>query len=223
MRYLTSFLNNIFYQGMEFFGKYYSVYRGYVVDNDDPDGLNRLLVKVPQVTGVKTHVKWAYPRNNFSGENYGIQVLPKKGDLVWVEFEYGKPAFPVWSHGYYSPKQKPSEFKSVTTYGFKSPGKQMIIIKDEDGKIYITGGSSEKLGEHEGLLKVIETTEQLNKIENKVNDWLLHYKGHIHIDPVSGQTGVMVQPNLGSPSMLPQPGNLELTDKDYIQNPTVQH
>ena len=221
--YLSGYLNQIFYQGMEFFGKYYANYRGYVIDNNDTEGLNRLLIRVPQVTGLNTHIKWAYSKGNFSGNNYGIQFLPKKGDLVWVEFEHGNPEFPLWSHAHYSKDQKPSEFDSVNVYGFKSPGKQMIIINDDDGKIYLSGGDDENLGEHEGLVKVVELTEVINKLENKVNNWLLHYKNHIHIDPVSGQTGVVVQPELGSPTMLPQPFDLDITDKNYIQNPDILH
>lgn len=214
MNYLSAYLNNIFYQGMEFFGKYYANYRGYVIDNNDPEKLNRLLVRVPQVTGTNAHSKWAYPKGNFSGKGYGIQVLPRKGDLVWVEFEHGNPAFPLWSHAHYSNSQKPKEFNSVNVFGFKSPGKQMFLIDDDKGKIYLVGGNGEVLGEHEGLVKVIELTEVLNRIENNHNTLLLHYQTHLHSDPLSGQTGPMVQP---------KPQDLPITDKDYLQNDKILH
>lgn len=223
MKYLSTYLTNIFYQGMEFFGKYYANYRGYVLDNDDPEKLNRLSVRVPQVTGNNAHTKWAYAKGNFSGDNYGVQVLPRKGDLVWIEFEHGNPSFPLWSHAHYSKGQKPKEFDSVNVFGFKSPNGQMIILDDNENRIYLSGGGDEVLGGNVGLVKVKELTERLNKIEDKINDWLTHYKGHVHIDPISGQTGVIVQPNMGAPSVLPQPFDIDKTDQAYIENKTVQH
>lgn len=216
---LQRFFENLLYQGLEAIGRYYSMYRGHVVDNEDPDGLNRLSIIVPSVSGNKTHPTWAYPRNSFSGNDYGMQVLPQKGDLVMIEFEHGDPKFPIWSHAHFTQEEKPEEFVSPQVYGFKSPKGQIIVIDDRDDveKIIINHG------ENAGLVKVIELTEMLNKIEDKLNDHLSHYRTHIHIDPLSGYTG-QPTPVAGEPDFVtPIPLDVNKTDQDYIENENVQH
>jgi len=216
---LAEFAKALVYQGLEAIGKYYSSYRGYVMDNDDPDKMGRILFLIPSITQDKTHTKWAWPKNQFSGNNYGIQVLPQKGDIVWVEFENGNVRFPLWSHGHFSKDEKPIEFDSPQVYGFKSPKGQLVVIDDRDDIEKIIFNS----GDNEGFVKVIELTEQLNLIENKVNALLSHYKKHIHIDPISGYTGVLCPP-MGSPDMVtPTPLNLTETDQSDIENTKIIH
>ena len=130
---LQRFFENLVYHGLESIGRFYSVYRGHVVDNEDPDGLNRIKVIIPVIAGKAEHPTWAYPRDSFSGDGYGAQILPQKGDMVMVEFEHGDPKFPIWSHAHYSLNQKPIEFDSPQVYGFKTPKGQMVIIDDRDG------------------------------------------------------------------------------------------
>jgi hypothetical protein len=66
------------------------LYRGVVVGTTDPTGLGRLRVSIPVVTGANS--AWAFP------------VLPtptskvdaKVGDGVWVAFEGGDRAYPIF-------------------------------------------------------------------------------------------------------------------------------
>jgi hypothetical protein len=216
---LQEFAKALLYYGLEAIGKYYSSYRGYVVDNDDPENLGRIQVIIPTLTNELTHVKWAWPKNQFAGNNYGIQLLPVKGDVVWVEFENGNARFPLWTHGHYGTGEKPEEFASPQVYGFKSPKGQIIIIDDRDGveKIIINQG------DNAGLVDVIPLTEKLNNIETKVNAHLDHYKKHIHIDPISGYTGVLTPP-MGSPDMVtPVPIPLVETQQTEIEDTKVLH
>ena len=204
------FLDKLLIWGLESFGKYYSSYRGYVVDRNDPEGVGRIKVKVPTITGDSTHPKWAYPKNNYSGNNYGLQVLPSKGDLVWVEFEAGNANFPMWTHGHFGKDERPEEFASNNIYGFKSPKGQVVVIDDDNEIIIINRG------DNEGLVKVIELTEQINKVEDKVNDILTHYKAHFVIDPISGTAG----PLMSAP---PAPINIINTQQSQIENKKVKH
>jgi len=68
--------------------RFFGVYRGICMAVDDPEALNRLKLKVPQVTGDGI-TNWAPPCTNHS-----FKVEP--GDGVWVMFEAGDPNFPVW-------------------------------------------------------------------------------------------------------------------------------
>jgi len=68
--------------------RFYGVYRGICVATDDPETLNRLKLRIPQVTGDGV-TNWVPPCTNHS-----FKVEP--GDGVWVMFEAGDPNFPVW-------------------------------------------------------------------------------------------------------------------------------
>lgn len=230
------FIINLIHHGLERFGKFYSAYRGYVTDNEDPDGLHRIKVNIPSLTQRSNHTKWVYPRGVFSGEGYGSQLLPQVGDMVWVEFEHGDPEFPIWSHAHYIAEEKPEEFVNSKVYGFKSPEGQIVIIDDRDGEVYISlercdGSLKDYLteliafnhGENGGLVKVKQLTCKLNNIEDKINDILAHYDSHVHIDPISGYTGPPSPPLAGSDSVTPRPINIALTDQDYIENDKVLH
>ena len=155
---LRTFVEKIIYYGLESIGKYYSSYRGYVVDNEDPDEMNRVKVQVPVIARGKTLNVWAWPKHTFSGVDYGIQMLPLKGDMVWVEFESGNVSSPMWFHGHYALGEKPSEFISAQVYGFKTPKGQLVIIDDRDDveKIVIRSNKHIVI---EGEAVVIESDE----------------------------------------------------------------
>jgi hypothetical protein len=69
----------------------YGIYRAHVVNNVDPMGQGRLLVQVPDVTGLTTST-WAV-RCLPAGESGN---LPSIGDTVWVMYEAGNIDHPVW-------------------------------------------------------------------------------------------------------------------------------
>jgi len=207
---LREVFDNILYYGFESIGKYYSSYRGYVIDNDDPIGLGRIQVKIPSVTKNKLHPSWAYPKTQWGGNNYGIQLLPLKGEIVWIEFEHGDTRFPIWNFGHRAKGEKPEEFTSTKIYGFRSPKGQTIVVDDINNQIIINHG------ENVGLVKVIELTEMLNKIEQKLNDFLAHYRLHNLIDPISGFAGPLDPSN-------PAPEDVSETDQPYIENERVLH
>lgn len=82
--------------GAPYFGKF----RATVVDNIDPMQLGRVKVTVPDVPGATA--PWATPCVPFAGTNAGILALPPVGAGVWVEFERGDPAYPIWVGGYWA-------------------------------------------------------------------------------------------------------------------------
>ena len=76
--------------------KYYGKYRGTVINNLDPMQMGRLMVMVPDVSGLLP-TSWAMPCFPVTGIQMGVWVLPLIGAGVWVEFEQGDPDFPIWS------------------------------------------------------------------------------------------------------------------------------
>ena len=69
---------------------YPGIYRAVVVDDNDPDRLRRLRVRVPAVHGDGESL-WAS-----ACVPAGSRRQPKVGSSVWVMFEDGEPERPVW-------------------------------------------------------------------------------------------------------------------------------
>jgi uncharacterized protein involved in type VI secretion and phage assembly len=119
---------------------YYGKYRGIVKSNIDLEKRGRLLVNVPTVMG-KTGATWALPCFPYAGQLAGTFIVPPKDAPVWVEFEGGNPASPIWVGGFYPPGQAPpmglaappgtQEFVIQTTL------QNVVAIKDVPGP---TGG-----------------------------------------------------------------------------------
>lgn len=135
--------NSLIREGFEKFGRYYSKYRGFVSDNADPDGFSRLKLVIPEITGKFPLEYWAWPGNNYSGDGYGMQIIPQKGDMVWVEFEKGNPRAPIWNFGHFGEKpdgamEKPEELKDVKNYWFMTPEGQRIELDDTNKQIVLT-------------------------------------------------------------------------------------
>lgn len=78
--------------GSPFYGKY----RGVVTDNDDPNGLGRIRVKVQDVLGDQES-GWALPALPYAGDGVGLYLIPPVDAFVWVEFEHGDPDYPIWT------------------------------------------------------------------------------------------------------------------------------
>lgn len=136
----VDFLKNLFELGFENTGMFYSLYRGIVADNDDPENLQRLKLIIPQVSGNDSYNYWAFPMGVFYGKEYGAQIVPQKGDMVWVQFEGGRPEIPVWSHGHPARKEmssKDPELKDKNCYWFISPKGFKVKINDTKNTITI--------------------------------------------------------------------------------------
>jgi len=137
---LVKVIQGLVDHGLENVGMYYSIYRAFVANVEDPENLQRLELIIPQVSGNQAYNFWAYPIGVFAGPGYGMQVLPKKGDMVWVQFEGGKPEIPVWSHGHPARRDMPEgdgELKQYDCYWFVSPTGHKVKINDTKNTIHI--------------------------------------------------------------------------------------
>lgn len=154
------FFNTLQEGGLESLGLYYSYYRAIVHSRKDPENANRLQLIIPDITGDVPFEEWAHPKGQFAGSNYGQQILPKEGDIVWVTFEQGNPEFPIWEHGYFGTKEKPigELLDGEDTYWFISPKGHKVIINDTKDTISI---------QHQKGLKVNLTEEYISLISDK--------------------------------------------------------
>lgn len=109
---------------------------GTVKDNDDPDGLCRLDVEVPDVLEGRTG--WCLPASPFAGDQVGLAVVPPVDSQVWVEWPDGdltRP--PVWSGGAWTtgngvPGAGPGVVVLLTSAGHR------IELDDDGSSITIT-------------------------------------------------------------------------------------
>ncbi len=85
---------------------FHGIYRGTVVSNLDPLMLGRLQIDVPDVPGASRQ-SWANPCVAFAASDKGPFALPPVGANVWVMFEKGSPADPVWMGGFWDQSNRP--------------------------------------------------------------------------------------------------------------------
>jgi len=146
---LVRIINTLITKGFEHFGKYYSSYRGFVIDNEDPEGYGRVKLRVPQVFGTNTLHYWAWQKGCFSGKGFGTQCIPPIGSMVFVEFEFGDTKKPIWTYGHFGRNddgtpEKDEDLKGTKKFWFKTPGGLKVILDDENGDMTLkTEGENE--------------------------------------------------------------------------------
>ena len=135
-----------------FAGRYFGKYRGFVVDVDDEKELIRVKVKCPVVMGSEEELGWALPSLSAGGHsNAGDVFIPQINDFVWLEFEAGDTAYPVWSPGPWAFRNGESmaprhgrgqpdytdysvrEIDNIPPTQFEGDGKNVRIIQGPDG------------------------------------------------------------------------------------------
>lgn len=101
--------NQLMTWGLERFCKrFYGIYRGIVIDNEDPESRGRCRIQVPSI-GQHTEDDvpasyWARPSMTGlsvgEGQMHGCFFPPDVKDEVWVQFENGDTKFPVYTGGF---------------------------------------------------------------------------------------------------------------------------
>ncbi len=157
---IVRFFSDLMYNGLERFGKYYASYRAFVYRRDDPEGLGRIQLYVPSVYGTEPFKYWAWQVGNPSGFGYGWQWIPQVGEMVFVEFENGDPAKPMWKHGHpgkdlEGDSEKPPHLRDPDLYYLRTPKGLGIIFDEKTMEIKFMGGTVKT-----------ETTETLIQVGN---------------------------------------------------------
>lgn len=135
-RLLEEFIEKIKLFGLEFFGRYYSIYRAIVVDNKDDEYKGRIRIQIDEF-GSKPYPYLAMPKFQLMYKDKGIYIVPDIGDYVWVSFQNGDARFPIYEgNNNLNVFEVPDEFK--TNYpnrrGIKTKAGHTIFIDDTEGK-----------------------------------------------------------------------------------------
>jgi type VI secretion system secreted protein VgrG len=116
----------------------YGLHVGIVVDNVDPDGMNRLKVQFAWAEGETIWVRLAVP---YAGADRGWVSIPEVGDEVLVGFEYGDPDYPIAVGSLYNSEAKPPSTtgdsdNKIKTFVTRSGHK--LEFDDSDGSEKLT-------------------------------------------------------------------------------------
>jgi len=117
--------------------QFYGKYRGFVVDNQDPEKRGRLKLRIPTVLG-EQDTGWALPCLPFGGlADQGLFMVPEVDAQVWVEFEEGNLDHPIWVGVFWQQESDtPSEaaLDEPTTRLLKTPSGHVLQFDDKDGE-----------------------------------------------------------------------------------------
>ena len=152
------------------------VIEGIVVDNKDPEGIGRVLVKYPWLPN-ETKPAWARMSTPMAGNKMGFVIYPEANDEVLLDFVNGDVHEPVILGSIYNGKDKPpfdnADGKNNIRI-FVSRSGHTFEIDDTDGaeKITITDCSGSLIVEMDsaGETITITSTKDINiKADNNIN------------------------------------------------------
>jgi len=121
-----------------FFGKY----RGLVMNVEDSEKRGRITAKVPDVYG-ENESPWALPSLPFAGKNHGLVIIPERDDGVWMEFEAGDPARPIWTSFWLADEEMPEPAAPKTRALVTSKGHKIIVDDEKDEMKLVHGAGAE--------------------------------------------------------------------------------
>lgn len=137
------FFQKLSQYGLEFFRRFYTVYRADVVRVDDPQARGRIQIKCAEV-GHSTAVNhWVEPSFPSAGKNRGTFWPPEVGDSVWVAFERGDSGLPrtYWG-GWFGDGEVPVELAPEKK---KEPKKRGFVLRNGMRLVFDETSGSETL------------------------------------------------------------------------------
>jgi hypothetical protein len=217
---------------------HYGKFRGTVSDNNDPNNQGRITAKVPAVLQ-EVDSGWALPAAPYAGDGVGAWSIPPVGAGVWIEFEGGDVAFPIWTGCWWAGDQRPQDQNATqATPALKilRSEKGLIVALDDDAQtISLSDSSGDNFVEitvEQGSVKVQGTTKvvvqapRIELVEDSTHplvfgDDLLEYLNQIvtlfntHIHPGEMALGVLpvtpMIPAVPLPPALPSLLSLQVT------------
>lgn len=122
------FLQKMSQWGLEFFRRYYAIYRADVMRVADPEARGRIQIRCSEVGHTETVNHWVEPAMAGAGKNRGMFYPPEVGDSVWISFERGDSALPrtYWG-GWFGTDEVPTELKPEKK---KAPKKRGFVLRN---------------------------------------------------------------------------------------------
>lgn len=108
---------------------------GTVVDNNDPEGIGRVKVSIPNLFDpAQGAIPWigAHRQSPFGyGPNFGVYGSPQIGSQVRVKFQEGDAHYGLVEGDEYKTSIANSKFKDPKTWGFRDPsGNELFVNMD---------------------------------------------------------------------------------------------
>ena len=117
--------------------KYDGYIVGTVVEHNDPLGIARVKVRIPELLdNDQGPIPWCLPSKKSpfgQGPNYGVYGTPKVGSPVRVSFQGGDPQHPVYECDEYLAAHANPKFSDPNTWGFKDPGGSELWVNSDTG------------------------------------------------------------------------------------------
>lgn len=148
------------WRNQHFFGKY----RGTVDAVKEGDDLGIISVKVPDVFGPEFVVERVRPCSPFAGSKHGFVAIPEPDDGVWVEFEAGNPALPIWTGFWWADGEMPEPKGKLVRSFITTAGHKLIL--DDDGnevKLLHADGAELAMKDSDITIKIGDTSIKLTK------------------------------------------------------------
>ena len=156
--------------------RFHGVVVGVVTNNQDPDGMHRVKVRFPWLSG-EDESHWARVAAAMAGNDRGAYFLPEVDDEVLVAFEHGNVDHPFVIGSLWNGQDKAHEDNasgSNDNRGFKSrsghvirlgdrAGSECIEIIDKTGsnRIVITSSNNKIVMEATGDIEITSSTGKL--------------------------------------------------------------
>ncbi len=108
-----------------------SIIVGVVTNNNDPEKMGRVKVKLPAVSEIETF--WAPVLVPSSGKERGLSMLPVPDEQVIVAFENGDPSYPVVLGSVFNGRDQPGAEMALTdgSFALKSDHKAFVRAKED--------------------------------------------------------------------------------------------
>lgn len=197
--------------------RFYGKYRGLVVDNEDPENLGRIRARVPEVLQ-EVETGWALPCAPYAGDGSGQYTVPSPGAGVWIEFEAGDVARPIWVGCWWGSNQIPENNAGTQAKPalkvVRSEQGLMVSLDDEGQTIHVSDQEGESMLEIQveagkirviGASKAIVEAPHIELVEDSTHpvvfgDRLLNYLNqlvkifNLHVHPGETVSGIPVSP-----------------------------
>ena len=185
-------------------GRIYGVVIGIVTNNQDPDGLGRIKVRFPWLSG-EVESNWARVAAPMAGNGRGLYTLPEPEDEVLVAFEHGSAEHPYVLGALWNGKDKPpvsNDDGDNNVRVFKSRSGHVVRLDDTAGaeKIEIMDGAGTESLVFDTAASTITLTADMDVVIESKNGTL----------KLTGKNGVEIT-SPGGPGKLETQGELNVT------------